>query len=464
MYNHLDKVDNLSQQKAVNMQNDQHLVAVVGAGPAGLFAARELAVQGVNVVLFNRDIKPGGLAEYGIFPDKHKMKEGLRTQFRQVLSLPNVHYYGNVSIGLNADFSLDDLRAMGFQAIMVCVGAQGTKWLGLPGEDLTGVYHAKDLVYHYNRLPPFSQKSFVIGRRVAIVGAGNVSMDITRYLATSRMVDEVVGVIRRGPAEVKFDSKELEHVVGYLDLTSLREELERVRPIMLELGQDPLQFREAAMAAREKGDLPTSNTRLSLRFLASPTRILGDQNGRVSGLEVEDNTLILENETVKARGTGRHFTIDVDTVIFAIGDKVDSSFGLPVKGGEFVKNPSPRFPVEDQSFEIYDPQTGEVIPDVFVAGWSRKASTGLVGIARKDGTNGARVVLQYLQSQPVMGAEIIPSLDKRIHSLPKPVVTWHELQQLQAAEQARGAALRVEGFKFDSNEDMLNAIGISEIH
>jgi ferredoxin--NADP+ reductase len=359
---------------------------------------------------------------------------------------------------------LDVLRELGFQAILVCAGAQGTKWLGLPGEDLTCVYHAKDLVYHYNRLPPFSQKSFAIGQRVAIVGAGNVSMDITRYLATSRMVDEVVLVIRRGPAEVKFDAKELEHVVGHLDLTTLREELDRVRPIMLELGQDPLRFREFVMAAREKGDLPTSNTRLSMRFLASPTRILGDQNGRVSGLEVEDNTLVLIDGDVKARGTGRHFVIDVDTVIFAIGDKVDSSLGLPVKGGEFCKNPSPRFPVEDQSFELYDPQTGVVIPDVFVAGWSRKASTGLVGVARKDGTNGARVVLRYLQSQPVMEAEIIPRLDKRIHSLPKPVVTWSELQQLQAAEQARAAELGVEGFKFDSNEDMLNAIGISEIH
>ncbi len=446
------------------MQTDQHLVAVVGAGPAGLFAARELAVQGVTAVLFNRDIKPGGLAEYGIYPDKHKMKEGLRMQFRQVLSLPNVHYYGNVNIGQNADLTLDDLRGMGFQAILVCAGAQGTKWLGLPGEDLTGVYHAKDLVYHYNCLPPFSQKQFAIGQRVAIVGAGNVSMDITRYLATSRMVDEVVLVIRRGPAEVKFDSRELEHVVGYLDLTTLREELDRVRPIMLSLGQDPLNFREFVMAAREKGDLPTSKTRLSLRFLASPTRILGDSNGRVSGLEVEDNTLVAENGEVKALGLGRHFVIAVDTVIFAIGDRVDGSLGLPVKGGEFVKNPKPRYPIEDQSYELMDPQTGLEIPDVFVAGWSRKASTGLVGLARKDGTNGARVVLQYLQPQPILDPEIILMLDKRIHNLPKPVVTWHELQQLQAAEQARAAELRLESFKFKSNEEMLHAIGISEIH
>ncbi|HZW04927.1 MAG TPA: NAD(P)-binding protein, partial [Anaerolineaceae bacterium] len=90
------------------------IVAVIGAGPAGLFAARELASNGVQVVLFNRDIKPGGLAEYGIYPSKLKMKEGLRNQFRQILSLPLVRYYGNVLVGEEGDLRLDDLRALGF--------------------------------------------------------------------------------------------------------------------------------------------------------------------------------------------------------------------------------------------------------------------------------------------------------------------------------------------------------------
>ncbi len=447
------------------MQTNKHLVAVVGAGPAGLFAARELAVQGVDVVLFNRDIKPGGLAEYGIYPDKHKMKEGLRTQFRQVLSLPNVHYYGNISIGARADLSLNDLRGMGFQAILVTVGAQGTKWLGLPGEELSGVYHAKDLVYYYNQLPPYSERTFEIGKRVAIIGAGNVSMDITRYLATSRMVKEVVAVIRRGPAEVKFDSKELEHVATYLDLTALRLELERVKAVMLALGQDPVKFREFVMAAREKADLHTSDTSLRLMFLASPTRILGDGAGRVSGLEVENNILEVGNGgDTRARGLGTHQVLDVDTVIFAIGDRVDESLGLPVKGGEFCKNPTPRFPVDEQSFELIDPQSGEPIGDVFVAGWSRKASTGLVGVARRDGTNGARVVQQYLQTCPEPEMDLLSQIDKRIMALPKPVVTWHELQQLQAAEQAHASELQMEEFKFRTNEEMLRAIGIAEIH
>ena len=121
------------------MSNESYYVAVIGAGPAGMFAARELARNGAKVVIFNRDIKPGGLAEYGIYFDKYAMKEGLRTQFKQVLETPGLTYYGNVTLGTHGDLTLEDLHNLGFQAVLVTVGAQGTKWLGLPGEELTGM-------------------------------------------------------------------------------------------------------------------------------------------------------------------------------------------------------------------------------------------------------------------------------------------------------------------------------------
>jgi ferredoxin--NADP+ reductase len=445
------------------MNHNKHLVAIVGAGPAGLFAAREMAVQGIEVVLFNRDIKPGGLAEYGIYPEKHRMKEGLRVQFRQVLSLPKVHYYGNVLIGEKADLSLDDLREMGFQAILVAAGAQGIKHLGLPGEDLTGVYHAKELVFHYNRLPPFSGRTFHLGKRVAIIGAGNVCMDIARYLATSRMVDEVVIVIRRGPAEVKFDNKELEHVVTYLDLTAVRNELDRVGTIMRTLGQTPEHFWDFVLLAREKGALATSKTRLSLMFLTSPSRILGDETGQVCGLEVEENDLVRQNDRIKSRGLGKFKVLDVDSVVFAIGDRVDDTIGLPINGNDFFLHPEPRFPLGGESYELLDPHTGQVIEDVFVAGWSRKASNGLVGVAHKDGINGARVVEQYLSTLPGIKEHSLSRIDRQIKALPMPVVSRHELLLLQVAEQTRARQLHMAEFKFPTNEEMLQVIGMSEI-
>src|SRR5262249_35818109 len=156
-------------------------------------------------------------------------KEGLRKQFRQLLAMPQIEYWGNVTIGQDADLTLEALRSYGFQAVLVTVGAQGTKWLGLPGEELRGVYHAKDLVYHYNRLPPYSQQAFPIGRRVAIIGVGNVMLDISHWLIRDLKVDEVVAVARRGAAEVKFDKAEMEYVAANLDVQALDAELERVR-------------------------------------------------------------------------------------------------------------------------------------------------------------------------------------------------------------------------------------------
>ena len=141
-----------------------HLVAVIGAGPAGLFATRALAAQGSRVVLINRDVKPGGLAEYGIFLNKYKMKGGLRRQFQKILSDSRVTYLGHVTVAQGGDLTVEALAGMGFDALVFAIGAQGTKYLGIEGERLPGAYHAKDLVYHYNRLPPFSERPFPMGK------------------------------------------------------------------------------------------------------------------------------------------------------------------------------------------------------------------------------------------------------------------------------------------------------------
>ncbi|MEP7355973.1 MAG: FAD-dependent oxidoreductase [Anaerolineales bacterium] len=440
----------------------QYLVAIVGAGPAGLFAARQLALAGAHVVVFNRDIKPGGLAEYGIYPDKHKMKEGLRKQFRQLLSLPQIEYYGNVSVAAQGDLSLADLRSFGFQAILVTVGAQGTKWLGLPGEDLRGVYHAKDLVYHYNRLPPFSTQPFEIGRRVAIIGVGNVMLDIAHWIIRDLKVDEVVAVARRGPAEVKFDKPEMEYVAANLDVPALDAELERVRARVEAVGQDIARSRAYILAALPGAEAAVSTTRFRLEFLGSPHRIVGDENGRVAGLEVEDTSLALSGTDTKARGLGTFRTIPADTVVFAIGDRVDESIGLPVRANSFVKNPAPRYPMAGLSYECFDPDAGQLVPDIFVAGWSREASTGLVGAARKDGTNGAQAVLQYLQTLPTLSTINLDALHAHLAALGKPVVTRPDWQRLEAVEHAEAAKQGLPDFKFATNDDMLQAIHLAQ--
>jgi ferredoxin/flavodoxin---NADP+ reductase len=437
-----------------------YVVAVIGAGPAGLFAARQLASEGARVVLINRDIKPGGLAEYGIYPNKHKMKEGLRKQFRQILAMPGIEYYGNVAVGQKGDLSLADLRAMGIQAVLVTVGAQGTKWLGLPGEDLTGVYHAKDIVYHYNRLPPYSEQKFSIGQRVAIVGVGNVMMDIAHWLIREVKVDEVIAVARRGPAEVKFSKKEMEAVARNLDLEALEAEFIRVAPIMRAIGQNVEEAKEFILSTLPKAEEPVSDTRFRFDFLASPSRILGGERGVVRGLEVEDTTLIPSNGDTKAKRLGTKRVLDVDTVIFCIGDRVDENFGLSVRWNEFVKNPTPRFPVNGLCYEAYDQDRDRPLEQIFVAGWSREASSGLVGVARKDGENGAQAVLAYLNciTPPNDPEQILEAVRQRMLQLETRVVTGEDVARLEAIERTEAERLGLEEYKFSTNKEMLSVI------
>lgn len=438
---------------------NQYLVAVIGAGPAGLFGARELANQGAHVVLFNRDIKPGGLAEYGIYPTKHTMKAGLRKQFRQVLEHPNIEYYGNISVGTQGDLSLEDLMALGFQAILVTAGAQGAKWLGLPGENLKGVYQAKDVVYFYNKLPLNSRKEYRFGKRCAIVGAGNVMVDIARYMIRQEQVDEVIAVVRRGPAEVKFDKKEMETVIANLDQDALIKEIERVRPIMEAIDQDPEAARATILEALPKAYPAVSDTRFRFEFLSSPVRMLGEK-GLLTQLEIEDTTLSLkENGDTKARGTGNKRLIDVETVIFAIGDKVDETFGLPVEWNEFVKHENPAYPIEGVSHEAFDPQANKPIDGVFVGGWSRKASEGLVGYARKDGINAAKAVLSYLQTKKPDDSTR-EAVTAKIKGLDKPAVTKEDIHRLEAVEEMEAQKRGLKEFKFSTNEDMLRAMGL----
>jgi ferredoxin--NADP+ reductase len=267
----------------------------------------------------------------------------------------------------------------------------------------------------------------------------------------------VIAVVRRGPAEVKFDKKEMEYVIANLSQRALDDEIARVASIMQAVGQDPAAARANILEALPKAQPTNSASRFRFEFLASPTQILGDEDKYVTGLEVEDNILVSTNGDTKAKGTGNKRVVPVETVIFAIGDKVDTTFGLPLTGYEYSKNPEPRFPIDGNSYEAYDHEKRSVIKDVFVAGWSRQASTGLVGVARKDGTNGAKAVLQYLQTlQPV---EVDPApLEAKLRALGKPVVTATDTKNLRELEDQEAKKRGIESYKFGTNEEMLAKI------
>src|SRR5215212_7450516 len=109
---------------------NSHVIIVAGAGPAGMAVSNMLAKAGHEVIILNRDIKFGGLAEYGIFPSKLKLRGGLRKQYWDIVERPNVHYFGNVTVGQSQSITVEDLRALGASAVIFATGAQGTKTIG----------------------------------------------------------------------------------------------------------------------------------------------------------------------------------------------------------------------------------------------------------------------------------------------------------------------------------------------
>jgi ferredoxin--NADP+ reductase len=151
-------------------------------------------------------------------------------------------------------------------------------------------------------------------------------------------------------------------------------------------------------------------------------------------------------------------TVAADTVIFSIGSQVDPGFGLPVAAGNYVTTPEPRFPVDGISYEVYNPDLCAQCEDIFVSGWARLASEGIVGLARKDAERGAQALLGYLQtSKPVAMSKINQVLDN-VPVLEKRVVDRADLVRLALAEQNMAAQLGVPAFKFKSNAEMLEII------
>ncbi len=439
--------------------SQQHLVAVVGAGPAGIYGTRKLAEAGHRVVLLNRDIKPGGLAEYGIFVDKEKMKTGLRKQFKRILADPKVFYVGHASVGRDKAISLEDLKNLGFSAIIVTAGAQGTKKLGIEGEDTIGVYHAKDVVYHYNFLPPFSQQTFEIGRRVAIIGMGNVMVDVANWLLNYKKIDQVIVVARRGPMEKAYDDSEFEVIEQYLDNADMRQEIQRIAAQLAAVGQN---VEEITRKFVKQGE-PAEGRRLTFRYLCSPTKVIANNEGRVAALEAEENVMVLQNDKTVAKGTGKLRRIEVDCVVYAIGDQVDASLGLPFSRGAFVTNPE-KSPGDSNvaAYQPYDPETKKALDGIFVAGWSRNASVGLVGVAKQDAERGMKVVNEYLaHKQGLSSGDMEGKVEALIDLLKEKgvtIVTKEDIQLLESAEQEEARALKTWDFKYTTDEEMLQVI------
>lgn len=442
----------------------QHLVLVVGAGPAGMAVASMMVKHGHEVVILNRDIKFGGLAEYGIFPSKLKLRGGLKKTYVELLKRHPVHYFGNVCVGQGKDVTLEELRSLGFSAIVFATGAQGTKTIGVEGDTAKGVYHAKDVVFHFNRLPGYGDRPFEMGKRVAIIGVGDVMVDIAHWLTRYKKVERVTAIARRGPVERKYNPKEIRAVCANISHEELAQEIERIGPRLEAVGQKPADVLKGMVDELTKCEPQVSQTKMGFRFLASPKRVLADADNRVRALELEETKLEPKGQDTAAVGLKQYYEFPCDSVVFAVGDKVDQTLGLPYKNGVFITNPVPSGNEPDDAlFQAYDEASGKVLDGIFLAGWARKASEGLVGIAKRDGDWCAEVVQRYLATKPTLDPTQIQRTLDRLRALLRErgvaVVGTTDLELLEAGEKAQGPSAGCIGeFKFLTNREMLSII------
>lgn len=443
----------MSEQQESN-EGQKHVVLVIGGGPAGIFLSDRLAKSDVDVLLINRDIRPGGLVEYGIYPTKFKLIGGIRRQIKKVLALPGIHYLGNVPVGSSEVVSIETLRGLGASALAFTVGAQGTNYLGIKGEKRAHVYHAKDLVYHYSDLPPFAKQEFSMGQKVLIVGMGNVSIDIAHWLVRVKKVAEVTIVARRGPAERKYTGKEVKVIAANVDREDLDAEFERVRARLEAVGQDVDAVKAEVIAELDKKPLEkTSETKVRFRYLYSPEDFLGEgEDGALEKVLLGENELYQRDDSVGCRSVDNKVEWAMDSAVFAVGDKVEDALGLPYERGRYLTG--------SEGVEAYQVQGQADDAPLFVAGWARNASDGLVGVAKKDGQTCGDFILETLKDKtPGKSLAEVESALKAILSTKG--IRSSDLDDVAALEAAEAKVMEekgVEGFKFDDNKTMFAAI------
>jgi ferredoxin--NADP+ reductase len=398
------------------------------------------------------------------------MKDGLRMMFKRILQRDGVHYYGNVKVGEDEDVTLEQLRDVGFDAYVFAVGAQGTRKLGLPNEDAEGVHHAKDLVYHYNSLPPFSERDYKIGDHAVVIGLGNVCLDMVHYFSCEEKIDSVTAVGRRGPEERKMTDRELKIVSGALDIDQIEHEFERITPYLTAVNQDPDASFEDLTKYRDEPLEVDSPTDFRFRFLLSPKAVEADDTGHVKGVTFEKNRLIETDEgTIGFEGLGETETLQCDTLVFAVGDRIESGLGLPLdsSGQGFATVPiswdeHPKRP----RYMVYDPDTGTPVWDTFVIGWAREASEGVVGKAKKDAETGCDEILGYIDGsfniEPDFETDeeaVRESLEKLFDNRNLAIVSFEQVLKIEEREQQLAEKQERNEFKFKSNQRMLEAIG-----
>lgn len=423
-------------------QKDRPLrVAVIGAGPAGIYAADALTGSDlpVTVDVFDKLPAPYGLVRYGVAPDHPKI-QSISEKLRVILERDEVRFFGNVAIG--DDITLADLRRH-YDAVLFSTGIPGHRDLGVPGEELPSCQAAADFVSWYNGHPDALPARPLESERAAVIGAGNVALDVARMLIThaddlastdvpddvlaalrTNKVTDVYVVGRRGPAYAKFTAPELRELpeLNDVDLVVHPEDMV-LDPASQELVDTDRKVRTNVKLFTEWSQKPLTGAprRLHLLFWRKLKDVTGADD--VTGVRFERTHPGSEH-------AGEIDAIEVQSVFAAIGYEGQPLPGLPFDPASGT--------VPHETGRVLE--NGAVLPGLYVAGWVKRGPIGVIGNNKADAVETVRSLLADAESLPAAENPDPAAVVSLLEARGVRYVTWDHWLRLDTHELTQGAA------------------------
>ena len=452
-------------------------VAIIGAGPAGFYAAAHLLKQSdhtIHVDLFDKLPTPFGLVRGGVAPDHQKIKSVTR-QYDKTASHENFRFFGNVPLGKHV--TVDDLKKY-YHQICYTTGTQTDRNLGIPGEDLKRSHSATEFVAWYNGHPDYKHLTFDLSQEsVVVIGVGNVAVDVARILCrtadelaktdiadyalealSNSKVKEVHMLGRRGPSQAAFTNPEvkelgeMEDADGYV----LPEEaaLDALSKAHLEANPDRKTERKLEIL-QGMTNTPASgkSKKLVIRFLISPTELVDDGTGSVGSVKLVKNELYKnEKGTLRPRSTDVTEELNAGLVFRSVGYR-----GLPLPGVPFNKDWNL---ILNEEGRVLNETTKAHQVGEYTAGWIKRGPSGVIGTNKADAVETVKCMLEDYEAgntlqpdNPSPGA-IVNLLNDRQPDF----FSYADWQQLNELEISNGEALGRPRLKFTDIDAMVAAV------
>ena len=451
-------------------------VAIIGAGPAGFYAAERLFKETelvIEVDLYDRLPTPFGLVRNGVAPDHQKIKS-VTAAFDRIAGNPRFRFFGHVELG--SDVSVDELKEH-YHQILYSTGAQTDRPLGIPGDDLIGSHPATEFVAWYNGHPDYRDCEFDLRQeRVAVVGVGNVAVDVARILCRTpdellktdiadyaleqlraSKVREVHILGRRGPAQAAFTAPEAKELGELADCDTIVPADEAALDPLSQAslaGADRAELRKVEFIQELSRRQPAGKSkRLVLRFLVSPVELIGDENGRVKQMRLVRNVLYATDAgSLRPKATDQFETLDVGLVFRSIGYR-----GVPLPGVPFHDSWGV---IPNAGGRVLDADSREPLVGQYTAGWIKRGPTGVIGTNKPDAAETVEAMLADAREGKVLSPAngTAAAAEALVQSHNVRIVTYDDWRRLDALELSHGKEQGRPRVKFTRVDDMLAAL------